>query len=806
MSFSFLNKRAQAEFTDRELPTESFLKSLSELDQNEKERKVIQYYGVGGIGKTRLLSELQKKVDDLHPDYIYSLVDFEDGSVREPHRALLRLRNNIALSKKQKFSSFDVAYSIYFNKRNPDISLRDSSFAYSEEAAVVSDLLSMVDGLGVSGAVGNIVKVAKKYKSKLGLNEEASRAIDAIQYMTESEIKDVLPEFFAFDLNNGKYADKIKVLFIDTYEQLWIDNISEKDRFKTDSWIRTLAMSLRKGLLVIAGREKIRWPEYEKKWSELVETHLLEKLSNEDVRTFLLSAKVSDEELINKIVNVSEGHPFYLDLCLDTLHEEGGGEPSHWPESKRELFERFAKSLSESELTLLKRLAPLSSYDDEYVRSVIRQFNIPISDEQASLYERFSFVKNQKERMSLHDLMRKSLLENTSNKLVRETRLFAVEHFSDRLSSVSQLSLDRDIILPFKEAMNQLSEIDDRRLTIHWLEKCGLNAMNVLQLRASTGPLLESFQVLEQSMHQLDWPAELQIAYADITHLVGRYKKSVEMLETQLAKMRLENTNNLSYHFGYVRKLHHSMMFRPADKVWDEALSFIKRIDQNDDPKTYGEAAFLIGGNLGAMIGDVKAAWPWLIEALRISYKARDISFRCRVYRKISDLYKIQGDIEISKKILNKAEGLASQEGATRYLNYILCAKADILRLEQLYEEAYAIILEVRRSIAQRNLNGWLAHTYLLEAATAYDKNDVPRSEGALKNAGLLYDKTDHRWGKSMVKTIELYLDEKKTVYVDRNKRNCLSKMHKTNGYKRDAELSFPECEIFKSIPALILL
>ena len=56
---------AEKIFTDREEPREAYRKMKETLCDNRGSICVLNYYGLGGIGKTRLLIELKKETTDL---------------------------------------------------------------------------------------------------------------------------------------------------------------------------------------------------------------------------------------------------------------------------------------------------------------------------------------------------------------------------------------------------------------------------------------------------------------------------------------------------------------------------------------------------------------------------------------------------------------------------------------------------------------------------------------------------------------------------------------------------------------------
>jgi tetratricopeptide (TPR) repeat protein len=811
--FKFLKPRAQAAFTNREKPLETFTTAIERVIAAAKPEQasceILQFYGIGGVGKTRLLEQLKSLLAASYPDVVRAEVDFDDSSVREPHRALLRIRHTAAGNKRVNFKVFDFAYAVYFAKRNPDFSFEKRSIPLLEEAGVLGSIIAVFDGFGLVGAAKGIIEQTQKYSDKLSIKGEAREALGALKCMSERDIAEALPDFLAFDLNRHSDTSALTVLFVDTYEALWDNYTSEKDRFERDAWLRRLCSGLVNTLIVIAGREKLVWSDYDTKLARQVSTHRLSRLSEKDVRRFLLSAGVSSPTLIKKIITVADGHPYFLDLCLDMIAQEGETELDLWPESRRELFERFAKSLSSDELALLKRLAPLNTYDFEYARAAARHFNISLNDDEIHAHNRFSFVKQHEFGATIHDLMRRSLLSQIAEGSAKDIRQFALDHFSKRLSGVQFDASDAEIILPFQECVRQLKYLNAHDEVMSWLKSVGRHSITLLQRRAATAPILISLEALGDILSNENWPDDIQTAYADVTHLVGRYEESVAMLEQQIARAGPVADWTPLIAFANIRRMHHSMMYRPIEHVWNEVKQAINTLDLSNHTKAYGEAVFLLGGNLGCARGLPSDAWPWLITALGRSYHQPDKTLRVRVYRKVSDLYRIIGDLPRSRKILFKAVELANTINVPRYMNYLRCSQIDQLRLERRYDEALRMIPSTRERIAADNIDGWIGHTYVAESAVLLDAGRASEARFALDKALISYDRTNHLWGKLQVRMLLQRISAQshsigENHILDAN--NLIFRLRKA-GYVRDA-LEYSEFTAGKTghVPAIAFL
>jgi hypothetical protein len=216
----------QKRFSDRKDALNRFqtkFNSFKNTSLSKREPKVLFFYGVGGIGKSRLLDHIMSSYLKTYKKCIYSWIDFADPSLRATFKALLNLKENISKRKIINFNHFDIACAIYFKKKNPEIVFRNKDIAFLEEARILGSILSTIDGFGLAGAATGIVNKIYKYYHKLNLSPEIKNDLNDLETLPVLEIEKRLIAFIAYDFEASCLKQNIEapVFLIDTYEDLW---------------------------------------------------------------------------------------------------------------------------------------------------------------------------------------------------------------------------------------------------------------------------------------------------------------------------------------------------------------------------------------------------------------------------------------------------------------------------------------------------------------------------------------------------------------------------------------------------------
>ncbi len=384
----------------------------------KREATVLDLYGVGGIGKSTILNSIRHHAKQKQiPCFFYDL---------EKHSGVLQFYEQIyTWLQTVPFKSyyFQMGFLIYWQRMNPNIDFKESLPTPIEEGGLLADIVSAMindnaglikDAVPVLGSVSTIL-----YKSYRKLSIRYQLEKELIDYIGEMESNDVetdeierrLPYLLMQDLQRADIPALHRPLFLfDTYEKLYESATVDKRR-NLEAWIENFAAGiLDRGMLVIAGREKLDWSGFDDAWNNLIVSCHIEALSDDEAKILIRSRGIEAPQIIDSIVDASKGHPFYIELAVDTYKSapEDFDSDAMKATGQEQIFKRFVGNLGAEYLTILEHLSVTRDFDRNLYEYIVQEAGIGYSQLIFEQLVSYSFFTRKDDRYTMHDLMRRS--------------------------------------------------------------------------------------------------------------------------------------------------------------------------------------------------------------------------------------------------------------------------------------------------------------------------------------------------------------------------------------------------------------
>lgn len=416
---------------------------------------IIDFYGVPGIGKSSLLRRLETELtgDDVLPEDgvrerclaakqtirehcgqkgpVVLRVDFDDPGINSVQDVLFAFRTQLVRQTDAVFPLFDLAMDMLYQKQGRYLKNVEKEKKSLTDDPVLGFLWDTISDATPAGTIFDAAKalmgLGEKVQTLLRDRKEAFRATyEEIRALDAPELIRRLPLYFAMDVNAAELP--LICVFLDTYEMAYSRTEGAGYQAGLDeSWLvgpYGLIRQLGNAVFAIAGREKLGvegddWKpiclgdDSDDKRALLRE---LPSLSPEDTRELLENYGVGIE-LSQKLYELTEGDPVFLELCLDQYDAmlAAGKEPIRAEDfggSRERMVERHTRYLPGHLREPLAVLAALERWDDQSYEELQKNLPFPLPVMGSGDYIRLtglSYVRAEKGEWAMHSTIASAL-------------------------------------------------------------------------------------------------------------------------------------------------------------------------------------------------------------------------------------------------------------------------------------------------------------------------------------------------------------------------------------------------------------
>jgi tetratricopeptide (TPR) repeat protein len=275
-----------------------------------------------------------------------------------------------------------------------------------------------------------------------------------------------------------------------------------------------------------------------------------------------------------------------------------------------------------------------------------------------------------------------------------------------------------------------------------------------LQLQGASGLALELISPQLDGISDQNARLKFASILFDMMHVRGRYADAAELIRQELAMY----PPNAEVHSPLllllkIRFIHHQMFYRPVTELWSQMKDLLDCCDRTQDPESYGDILFMLGGNLGTLRGNYQEARRFLVRGIAHAKQRRDRYILARSLRKYGDFLRYHGHCNFARDVLLEALRLSGRGRGTRQRIYILGCLGDLERQRKNHaaaSEHFDRAIELARATF---IPGWLGNLHLGLAELALNRNRFDDAKISLEQAEAHYRNTHpkHWWGEIQV-------------------------------------------------------
>ncbi|HEY0007284.1 MAG TPA: hypothetical protein VGB55_01045, partial [Tepidisphaeraceae bacterium] len=388
------------------------------MDSMRRRHQILNFTGVGGIGKSRLLQEVQGRLPATIPS---ALLDLQVPGLREPQDALATLRSQFG-RQGIAFTRFDIAYAVLWQRLHPRLALSREGPDFVASSEVLTAVFDQATGVPVFGSAAKLLdraaRAAKRWNSIR--HDETLQELDSLSL---PQLSDAVTYLFASDIMQ---FDRPAVLFIDAYEALVAGAFRTGRTAAVDAWLRDLAWQLSRGLVVVGSRERLDWQRYDPEWAQIIDHVAIEGLPLSARLELLQAIGVHDEDLSRSIARGSAGLPFFLHLARDSGDVKGS------VVSPAAILERFLQHVDPADVRTLELLSVARLFNEPVFKSLAASYNLPSHRLAWESLVSYSFVlRAGAGNMRLHQLMAQAMCTRLTSNAMDETHRLLSRAWND---------------------------------------------------------------------------------------------------------------------------------------------------------------------------------------------------------------------------------------------------------------------------------------------------------------------------------------------------------------------------------------
>lgn len=634
--------------------------------------KVISIYGIGGIGKTKLLDKIKQSIFESEYKRKVISISFEIDKNHQSLENLIKIRKAL----KKRCCLFDFALLLYWDRNRCE--RLNSDFMNALKKNFITDFIDVL--VDIADIPLSLSEISLPQISIPSINDifdfinliivkfpdgHYKRIIKEISSSSDIEILDNMPLYLGIDIMQQMKDDIPTVFIFDSYQQ-------SQPYSESQEWLLKLIGTIHKGLFIITSREELLWQDDEND----IFVYKLNAFP-EDAARELLECYIPKEknDLIETIIESTECVPIYVDLAIKVYQKEltSHSDPHYIIDKslfqdRNLLVKQFINHMPKHWQDLLIDLSVVKIFNEDIFDYIIKDQNLPCPLTDYYSIVNISLIDYQEtsgELIKLHDVFcmngSKILPVNVKLKIFRSylTYLsYRLVRYDSYLSIKAMVTLFLNVLSIEK---NLSKEID---LDVADWEKTLDMFFQLYDMKAQFIPPLPQ----EENSDNYN---DILYLVSSINHKCISTHESVKLFES------VKNPDIFGVHKkSYLLLWNYAVSLLGKYDDWYNLLSqIINNLDSNDQGRWYDTRTKLYLADYWIMTGSFKKAYQMLLTMknyLLENYMSEEDALL--VYRYIGHMFRFNFNCKAAaKSYLEIYKKFKDSISVDVYINTNLC-------------------------------------------------------------------------------------------------------------------------------------
>ena len=419
--------RRPAEFLNRIDEFRIICEHIGLLDADPSYLKVLEIVGLGGVGKTRLLSEFRQRLDSTDKRSQLIWVSLESEAAATAAGPLRVIRNQLGFD----CLLFDSALLTYWTATGQpfqSVGGRGKGVSLAMRSAELGGALAGIP-LPLTFAADLFAGLDRMAVRRRRYKRVEFEAIDELRDRP-AELYARLPHYLGEDVQRRLDHTKRRfVFFYDAYEKQASNTVLEHA-----PWLREFIATLDAGIHLISTRDPLGWDEAE--WGQVLQVLVLGALPEAECLKMVRDELGElDEDIEDRLVTASHRIPFFLQACIDVcrsqIEDHGVVRAVDLPSSPAASVEHLLDHLERPERMLAVVLACVQYFDEPLYTHLVRALNLPVTIVDIDEFVEWFFVNSAEHGLfKTHDLLTEAVREST---LYESVKIHALQSATEQL-------------------------------------------------------------------------------------------------------------------------------------------------------------------------------------------------------------------------------------------------------------------------------------------------------------------------------------------------------------------------------------